>query len=85
MFSKNNLKYILILAIGFFWCSSVYLSQEQHLSLYADVDFVNNVDLLFDSFSMALGILLFGLLYRKNQNMKMNTKFMMDHLRLKLR
>ena len=70
MFSKNNLKYILILAIGFFWCSSLYLTQEQHLTSYASVEFVNIVELLFGSLSMALGILTFGLLYRKNKNMK---------------
>ena len=71
MFSKNNLKYIMILALGFFWCSSVYLTQEQCLTNYADANFINLVDLLFGSFSMALGILVFGLLYKKNKNMKM--------------
>ena len=70
MFSKNNLKYILILAIGFFWCSSVYLTQEQHLTNYASVEFVNIAELLFGSVSMALGILTFGLLYRKNKTVK---------------
>lgn len=70
MFSKNNLKYISILAIGFFWCSSVYLTQEQYLANYASVDFVNIAELLFGSFSMALGIFTFGLLYRKNKNIK---------------
>ena len=70
MFSKNNLKYILILALGFFWCSSLYLTQEQYLANYASVNFVNIVELLFGSISMALGILTFGLLYRKNKNMK---------------
>ncbi len=71
MFTKNNLKYILILAIGFFWCSSVYLTQEQFLTEYADINFINIAELLFGSISMALGILIFGLLYRKNQNMKL--------------
>ncbi len=71
MFDKNNIKYMLILAIGFFWCSSLYLTQEQYLTNYADVNFVNIVELLFGSFSMALGILTFGLLYRKDKNMKM--------------
>ena len=70
MFSKNNLKYIFVLAIGFFWCSSVYLTQEQYLANYASVEFVNIVELLFGSFSMALGILTFGLLYRKNKYIK---------------
>ena len=71
MFDKNNIKYMLIIAIGFFWCSSLYLTQEQYLTNYADVNFVNIVELLFGSFSMALGILTFGLLYRKDKNMKM--------------
>ena len=70
MFNKNNLKYIFILAIGFFWCSSLYLTQEQHLTSYASVEFVNIVELLFGSLSMSLGILTFGLLYRKNKNVK---------------
>lgn len=70
MFSKNNLKYILILALGFFWCSSVYLTQEQFLANYATVNFVNVVELLFGSLSMALGILTFGLLYKKNKSTK---------------
>jgi len=70
MLNKNNLKYILVLAIGFFWCSSVYLTQEQYLTNYASVEFVNIVELLFGSISMALGILFFGLLYRKNKNVR---------------
>ena len=71
MFSKNNIKYILILDIGFFWCSSLYLTQEQYLVNYAETNFINIVELLFGSLSMALGILLFGLLYKHNRNMKM--------------
>lgn len=71
MFSKNNIKYMLILAIGFFWCSSLYLTQEQHLAGFASANFVNVVDLLFGSFAMAFGILTFALLYKKNKNMKM--------------
>lgn len=70
MFNKNNLKYIFILAIGFFWCSSLYLTQEQHLANFASVNFVNVVELLFGSISMALGILVFSLLHRKNRNVK---------------
>ena len=71
MFSKNNLRYILILAMGFFWCSSVYLTQEQYLVNYATTNFVNIVELLFGSFAMALGILFFGFMYRKNKNIKL--------------
>ena len=70
MFSKVNMKHIFILALGFFWCSSVYLTQEQYLTNYASVEFVNIVELLFGSISMALGILFFGLLYRKNKNVR---------------
>ena len=70
MFKKNNLKNILLLAIGFFWCSSVYLSQEQYLLKYASVDFVNTAELLYGSLAMALGILTFGLIYKNNKNMK---------------
>jgi len=71
MFSKNNLRYICILALGFFWCSSVYLTQEQYLIKYASTNFVNIVELLFGSFAMAIGILAFGLMYRKNKNIKL--------------
>jgi len=71
MFSKENIKIIIILAIGFFWCSSLYLTQEQYLIKYADVNFVNIAELLFGSIAMALGILTFGLLARKNKNVKL--------------
>ena len=70
MFCKNNLKMNLILFMGFFWCSSLYLTQEQHLASIASENFVNVGELLFGSISMALGILIFGLLYRKRKNMK---------------
>ena len=70
MFIKNNLKYILILALGFFYCSSVYLTQEQYLINYADTNFINIVELLFGSLAMALGILAFSLIYKKNYNIK---------------
>lgn len=71
MFNKENIKNIIILAVGFFWCSSLYLTQEQYLVKYADVNFVNIVELLFGSIAMALGILTFGLLARKNKNVKL--------------
>jgi len=70
MFSKNNLKYILILAIGFFWCSSLYLTQEQYLTNYASASFINIAELLYGSLSMALGILIFGLIYQRNKNVR---------------
>ena len=71
MFSKNNIKYILILALGFFWCSSVYLTQEQYLTGVASVNTINIIELLFGSLSMALGIIVFGMLYKKNRNVRM--------------
>ena len=70
MFSKNNMKYIAILALGFFWCSSVYLTQEQYLLNYASENFINIVELLFGSIAMALGILIFGIIYRNSKNIK---------------
>ncbi len=70
MLDKNNLKYILILALGFFWCSSVYLTQEQYLVSYASTNFINIVELLFGSLSMAFGILIFAFLYKKKSNIK---------------
>ena len=72
MFSKNNIKYIVILALGFFFCSSLYLTQEQYLTNYASTNYINIVELLFGSISMAFGILLFGFLYKKNKNIKMH-------------
>ena len=71
MFSKNNFKYILILALGFFWCSSVYLSQEQYLISYASTNFINVAEMLLGSISMALGILFFALLYKKAKRLKL--------------
>ncbi|MBQ6547309.1 MAG: hypothetical protein IJL74_04870 [Bacilli bacterium] len=70
MFIKNNIKYILILALGFFWCSGIYLTQEQHLLNYSNESFVNIVELLFGSIAMALGIFIFGLLYRNCKDLK---------------
>ncbi len=70
MLKRNNLKMILILALGFFWCSSLYLTQEQYFINYASSNFVNTVELLFGSLSMALGIITFGLLYKKNKDVK---------------
>lgn len=70
MFSKNNLKYILILGIGFLWCSSMYLVEEQYLLNYMSDVSVNIVDMLFGSFAMALGMFLFFWFYRKNKSIK---------------
>lgn len=73
MLKRTNIKYIIILAMGFFWYSSLYLTQEQYLAKYATDSFVNVVELLFGSLSMALGILTFGLIYRKSSNAAKNT------------
>ena len=70
MFSKNNLKHILILALGFFWCSAIYLTQQMYLLNYCDKSFVNTIAILYGSISMALGILLFMVLYKRNRNLK---------------
>lgn|SRR5574344_2021282 len=70
MFSRNNIKYILILAIGFFWCSSIYLTQEQYLLNYMSDVSVNIVDMLFGSLSMAVGIILFSILYKRKNDIK---------------
>ena len=70
MLSKNNLKYIVILAIGFLWCSSLYLSQEQYLLRFLTPTETNIVDMLFGSLAMALGIITFINLYKKNYNIK---------------
>ena len=75
---KNNIKYILILAIGFFWCSSIYLTQEQYLVNYVSDNYINIVELLFGSIAMALGILLFAIIYyyRKNINSLLKKKWL---------
>ena len=70
MLNKNNLKYIFILAIGFFWCSAVYLTQQTYMLAFCDKKFVNVVAILYGSFSMALGILLYMLTYKKSKNLK---------------
>ena len=71
MLSKNNLKHILILGIGFFWCSGIYLTQQTYMLTLNDKSIVNIVALLYGSISMALGILLFIILYCKSKNIKL--------------
>ena len=70
MFSKNNIKNILILALGFFWCSALYLVQQTYLLKYCNKEFVNLVALLYGSISMALGILIFMIIYKLSKNIK---------------
>ena len=70
MFSKINLKHILILAIGFFWCSAIYLTQQTYMLNYCSKDFVNTIAILYGSISMALGILLYMVIYKRSNNLK---------------
>jgi hypothetical protein len=55
----------LLLAVGFLWCSLSYLSQEIVLLNVYDKIITNNVIMIYDSFAMALGIILFMFLYKK--------------------
>ena len=70
MFSKNNLKHILIIAIGFFTCSSIYLTQSTILADYSSVDFANKISVLYANLAMAFGIFLFSFIYNKKKNIK---------------
>ena len=70
MFCKNNLKHILILAIGFFWCSAIYLTQQTYMLHFCDKSFVNMIAILYGSLSMALGILLYMFVYNRSKNLK---------------
>ena len=70
MFRKINLKHIVILALGFFWCSAIYLTQQTYLLNYCDKEFVNIVAILYGSLSMALGILLYIIICKKSKNIK---------------
>ena len=66
MLSKNNLKHILILAVGFLWYSLAYLAQEQELLKIDNLQFVNIIAILYGSLSMGAGILIFSILYKKD-------------------
>lgn len=70
MLSKNNFKYILVLALGFFACSYIYLIESIILKIYSNTDFANTVSVLYASFAMAIGILLFSIMYKKSKNIK---------------
>ena len=71
MLNKDNIKYILILALGFFSCSSIYLIQSLILKNNSSVEFANIVSVLYGSFSMTLGVLLFSILFKKVKNIKL--------------
>ena len=68
---KNNYKYILLLAVGFLWCSLSYLSQEIVLLNVYDKIITNNVIMIYDSFAMALGIIISKII----NNIKTNLRF----------
>lgn len=70
MLNKNNLKHMLILALSFFGCSYIYLVQSMILKQNSTIEFANEISVLYGSFAMALGILLFSLIYRKTSNIR---------------
>ena len=70
MFSKNNLKHILILALGFFSCSYAYLIETIIIKNNTSANFANTVSVLFGSFAMVLGLILFILLYKKTKHIR---------------
>ena len=70
MASKNNLKYIFILALGFFVSSAIYLSQNTILEGFTSFEFSNRISILFGDLAMAFGILTFSLVYKKTKNIK---------------
>ena len=69
-FRTKNLKQITILALGFFWCSALCLSQQTALSSLAGKDYAGTVALLYGSLAMAAGIFLFFCFSRRAKNLK---------------
>lgn len=74
---KSYLKYILILACGFLWCSLAYLSQELVILNVFDSTTTNSVIMIYDSFAMAFGIMLFMYLYKKGLDVKIIYLFLL--------
>ena len=70
MFSKNNVMHIIILAVGFFTCSCVYLTESVILKNVSDEIYSNYVSASFGNLAMALGILLFILIHYKLHEFK---------------
>lgn len=70
MFSRNNLYHILILALGFFASSSIYMTENTMLAEYTGVEFANLVSASFGNLAMAAGIIVFVLLYKKIKNIR---------------
>ncbi len=66
----KNLKQITILALGFFWCSAIYLSQQTALASLTGKEYAGTVALLHGSFAMAAGIFVFSILCRHAKNLK---------------
>ncbi|MBE5969699.1 MAG: helix-turn-helix transcriptional regulator [Lachnospiraceae bacterium] len=62
---KNNLKYIAILSISFFYSSYIYLNQSTRIREVASTDHAGLVAVVFGSFSMAVGIFLFTIICKK--------------------
>ena len=71
MFNKNNLKHILIIALGFLSCSSIYLIESLILKNNSSAELTNEVSVLYGSFAMALGIFLFSIFYKKTKHIKL--------------
>ena len=70
MLNKRNLKHILILALGFSVCSSIFLTESTILSNLSNTKFSNIIAASFGNLAMALGILFFILIYQKTKNIK---------------
>ena len=62
---KNNLKYIAILSLSFFYSSYIYLNQSTRIREIASTDHAGLVAVVFASFSMAAGILIFTIISKK--------------------
>ena len=71
MFNKINIKHIMILALGFFWCSGIYLTEQTYLLKFCDKDFVNYIAIFYGSFAMAIGILLYIIISKRTKNIKL--------------
>ena len=70
MFNKHNLKHVLILALGFFSCSYIYLIEGILIKNSTSANYANLVSVLYGSFAMAIGLLLFIILYKKTSKIK---------------
>ena len=71
MFNKINIKHIIILALGFFWCSAIYLTEQTYLLKFCNKDFVSYIAIFYGSLAMALGILLYIIIFKRTKNIKL--------------